>query len=359
MSAETISVAVFYGGKSAEHDVSVQSGTTICQLAKENGYQVIPVYIDKESRWLLQAAAGETDTAARRVLPAPGSDRPALISYTDGSDGLRLEFDAAFPILHGPMGEDGTLQGLFEICGIPYAGCGVLASAAGMDKEICKQIAKTSGVNVLPDLIIERENWDIETAGKTAAEFGYPVFVKPLCMGSSVGISRVATETELKPALEKAFKYDRRIMIEKGVDHARELMCGVLGRGDSISVSVCGEITAINGAFFDYNSKYESSHGFTLPADIPDNTAKLAKEYSVKVFSGIRGEGFARADFLLHPKTGELFFGEINTAPGFTAQSLYPQLFAASGTTPKAVVARLITMALARRSEAAMVSVQR
>ncbi|MDD4005448.1 MAG: D-alanine--D-alanine ligase [Elusimicrobiaceae bacterium] len=359
MTEKQLCVAVLYGGKSAEHDISIQSGTTICRLAGHTGFGVVPVYIDREGRWFLQTEPGGSNTRRDRVLPVPGSGRPALISHDTGRKGLHIEFDVAFPILHGPMGEDGTLQGLLELCSIPYAGCGVLASAAGMDKEVCKRLAQSAGVAVLPHVTLHRETWSLSAAGSAALEFGYPVFVKPLCMGSSVGITRVTEPAALETAVAKAFRYDSRVMIERGVDHAREIMCGLLGSGADCKVSVCGEIGAIAGEFFDYNAKYESAHGFDLPANIPPETAALARDYALKVFSAIRGEGFARADFLLDPKTGNLFFGEINTAPGFTPNSLYPQLFNASGVSPAQAVRRLIELAAKRQNDAKLVSVTR
>lgn len=355
MSKNKISVAVLYGGKSAEHDVSVNSGATVCRLAAECGFGVTGIYIDRQGRWFLQETPGATGTAVR-VAPVPGSDSPAVIAIEKNG---RFAFDAAFPILHGPMGEDGTLQGLLELCAIPYTGCGVLASSAGMDKVVCKQIAESAGVAVLEHIALERENWSLKQAQAAARDFRYPVFVKPLCMGSSVGITRVTNEAELEPAIKKAFLYDRRVMIERGIDHARELMCGLLGREADVQASVCGELSAIAGEFFDYNAKYQAKHGFDLPAKIPAETAALAQDYAKKVFAAIRGEGFARADFLLDPKNGELFFGEINTAPGFTENSLYPKLFEASGVPARETVRRLVELALKRGEEAKLVSVER
>jgi D-alanine-D-alanine ligase len=275
--------------------------------------------------------------------------------------GKEIDFDAAFPILHGPMGEDGTMQGLLELCAIPYVGCGVLASAVGMDKEVCKLLAREAGLPVLKHIVLDRADFSVSRAEKQVEALGYPVFVKPMCMGSSVGITKVDAPSELEAAVLKAFEYDRRVMVEKGVSHAREIMCAVLGSGDDVTASVCGEVRPVNHEFFDYESKYEDERGmeFTLPAKIPEDLSERIRALSVTVFRAIRGEGFARVDFLLHPETGELYFGEINTAPGFTSHSLYPRLFAESGIKPADAVCRLLHIAFKRQEESKHTSVYR
>ena len=342
-----LNIAVFYGGKSTEHEVSIHSAETVGALLSPQKYQLYPVYVTRDGKWLLQEKCGLTDCAAPEVLPVLHGDCHLQ------TQGRALKLDAAFPIIHGSYGEDGTLQGLFEQMDVAYVGCGVLASAIGMDKEISKRLAALHGLPVLPHIALEKDQpLDIAAVSAKTADLGYPVFVKPVTLGSSVGVTRVLSPEKLSAAIEYAFKFDTRIMIEKGVDHAREIVCGVLGAGVGTRASKCGEVRPKH-EFYDYNAKYIDPDGMSLviPADIKPQTAKAMQEHSVAFFRAIRGTGLARIDFLLSPDSDAFYFCEINTIPGFTSHSLYPRLWQATGIEPQAVVDELVQLSIAIKKE--------
>ncbi|MDE2040103.1 MAG: D-alanine--D-alanine ligase [Elusimicrobia bacterium] len=340
-------VLVLCGGKSAERQVSLVSARTVIENLDARRYAVELVQIDERGRWLradakrLGSRVGTGDKPSERALElsaaarlAPGG-RPA---------------DVVFPVLHGTLGEDGTVQGLLELAAVPYVGCGVLGSALGMDKELSKRLAREAGLPILPFAALGAPG----PAAKAARALGYPVFVKPARLGSSVGISKVKTERELAAAVREAFRYDDKVIIEKGVA-ARELECAVLGdpaapAGDALAAraSAVGEIVP-NAEFYDYKAKYLDENGARLliPAALTGRQGGLVRELALKAFSALDGYGMARVDFLLDKASGTLYFNEVNTIPGFTSGSMYPLLWRASGLPLPRLLDRLI--ALARR----------
>lgn len=326
-----LKVAVLYGGKSTEHEVSVHSAQTVCRLlqAKKERYQLFFIFIDKEGHWFLQKECGFK--TAQDVPVTPVIDPSCNVRALDGS--WQEQIDVMFPVLHGTNCEDGTMQGLFETINVPYVGGGVLASSMGMDKEISKLVAREAGVHVLPHRTVHRgDSYDKAALEQWVKEQGLPVFVKPVRLGSSVGVRKVKTVEELHAAVDFALQFDTDVMIEKGIDHAREIFCALYGEGAQALASACGELKMLAGEFFDYNAKYivEGGCETRVPAAIPAETEARMRKDALTVFRALRGSGLARADFLMD-KTGRYYFSEINTLPGMSETSLYPQLFGASG----------------------------
>ena len=323
-------VIVLYGGISTEHEVSVHSAQTVCRVlsSQPEKYTVYPVFISKQGHWFLQKECG----------PQTEKDIPVTPVLVKGETFRSLEgklsvlADVVFPVLHGSNGEDGTLQGFLETLQIPYVGCGVLASAIGMDKELTKHLAHAAGVPVVPYQKISSTAYNKKQLETWAQAQGYPLFVKPVRLGSSVGIRKVTTAEELHAAIAFAFRFDTDVLVEKGIDHAREIFCGVYGAGSAIRTSACGELSQSSGEFFDYNAKYVVAGGCNMyiPAEIPTETAEKMRHDSAVIFQTIQGSGLARADFLMD-KEGNYYFSEINTLPGLSETSLFPQLFEACG----------------------------
>lgn len=350
-----ITIGIIYGGKSTEHEVSVHSAAYVCDILEQK-YKIIKIFISREGKWFVQEKCGPLQPADREVSPVICKDYNLY-----ALDGQTYKVDVFFPVLHGAMGEDGTMQGLFEILGVPYVGCGVLTSALGMDKELCKLLASFYGVKIAPYIKLEKDdNYDLPYLQAAVGGLGYPVFVKPVSLGSSVGVTRVDAPEDLKPAIDKAFKYQGSILIEKGVDKAREVFCAVVGSGKDIHTSLCGELKAVNSAFFDYKAKYEDPHGcdMKIPADIPQETQDKMRKASALVFKVLRGCGLARMDFLLG-SDGKFYFSEINTLPGMSATSLFPQLWQASGKKYEDILDSLIKSAFDRKRENESYSIER
>lgn len=350
-----ISVGVIYGGKSSEHEVSVHSAGYVCELL-ERKYKVLKIYISREGKWFLQGKCLGAAGGGEEVSPAVNGGYNLR-----SSSGETYKADVFFPVLHGAMGEDGTIQGLFEIMGVPYVGCGVLTSALGMDKELCKILASYRGINIVPYIKLEKQAKYNEAALKEAVKaLGYPVFVKPVSLGSSVGVTRVEGEDSLAGAIAEAFKYEGNILVEKGIDKAREVFCAVIRDGKETRTSLCGELKAVNSAFFDYKAKYEDPHGcdMNIPADIPAAMHKDMREASAVIFDTLRGLGLGRIDFLLGAD-GRFYFSEINTLPGLSASSLFPQLWEASGIKYEDVLDMLLGAAFERKRENDGYSIQR
>ena len=354
-----LQVAVLYGGKSTEHEVSIHSAQTVCRLllAKEALYQIYPIFIDKQGHWFLQQACGGQQPDDKPISPiiAPTHNLQAL----DGS--WKAKIDVFFPVVHGTNCEDGTLQGFLETLGAAYVGCGVLASAMGMDKVITKLIAQTAQVPVLPFYLIHQGiPYDACQLNAWVQKQGLPVFVKPVRLGSSVGVRKVKTLDELKPAIDFALQFDPDVMVEKGVDHAREVFCALYGEGAQVKASACGELRMLAGEFFDYNAKYlvEGGCETKVPADIPADTATRMRADSVAVYRALNGSGLARADFLMD-KNGNYYFSEINTLPGMSETSLFPQLFEACGENYSAILDGLIEQALKVRDRKRALSFSR
>lgn len=339
-----IRVAVLYGGQSTEHEVSVHSAGTVCQTLQASGkYQIYPIFIDKEGFWFLQQACSEKtpyDVALTPVIAPQGC------LYIPSKNEF-LQPDIFFPVLHGTNGEDGTVQGLLECLRVPYVGCGVLASAMGMDKEISKLAAMHVGVPTLPYQRLSAEvPYDKIALENWVEKIGYPVFVKPVRLGSSVGVSKVKTVAQLHQAITSAFKFDTDVLVEKGLENPREVFCGLFGEGVQVHSSECGELKSLASEFFDYQAKYITVGGCEtkVPAVLPEQTRSEIRRGSELIFQMMRGSGLARVDFLVD-QDGKAWFSEINTIPGMSQTSLYPQLFEATGLEYPAILEGLIEQA--------------
>jgi D-alanine-D-alanine ligase len=326
-------------------------------------YEVVPIGITKAGQWL---ASGDPWKALSSGVLAESN--PALLLAEPSDRGLmRLEdlekeraltavqvsqLDVVFPILHGPYGEDGTVQGLLELAGIAYVGAGVAASAVGMDKVLFKDIMQAHGIPIVPHMVILRKRWEEvpdKVLDRVEAEIGYDCFVKPANLGSSVGISKAHNRGELRAALEDAACYDRKLLVEQGVD-AREIEISVLGNDEPIA-SVPGEVVPCN-EFYDYSAKYlDGESDLLIPAPIPDETAEMIAQLAVQAYRAVDCAGMARVDFLLDRETGKVYMNELNTLPGFTPISMYPKLWEASGIIYSELIDRLIQLALERHAD--------
>jgi D-alanine-D-alanine ligase len=333
-------VLLLCGGRSDEHEVSLSSARSVLAAAGAR-FVVTPLVIARDGRLLPSGTSAQAlasgNSAGLAAEPAGGLERlePAA-------------FDVVLPLLHGPFGEDGSVQGLLKIMGLPFVGSDVLGSAVGMDKGMMKAVFAAYGLPQLPHRVVSRSAWKSRPEEVLAElkALPYPVFVKPANLGSSVGISRAENDAELRQALGEAARYDRRIIVERGLTGARELEVGVLGN-DRPETSVVGEID-FKGTFYDYDSKYtEGEAALLIPAPIPDEVAARAQELALAAFSAIDAAGLARVDFFLHE--GTLYLNEINTMPGFTTTSMYPKLWEASGVPYEALIARLVELALETR----------
>ena len=365
-------VGVIFGGRSAEHDVSLRSALTIMGALSEAGHDVVPIGITRDGHWLttgdpmaeLQAGSPlfqiESSTERRQGDVEDRVESHAIESQRQSrggqvpANGWAGELDVLFPALHGPMGEDGTVQGLFELAGIPYVGAGVLSSALAMDKAMCKQVLDRAGIPQAPWVMVRRSDWRNdpgEILDILERHLGYPCFVKPANLGSSVGISKASDRDGLVAGIDEAALHDRRIVVEQAVD-ARELEVSVLGNDHPIA-SVVGEVVpGEDHEFYDYEAKYvDDDAELLIPADIPAVTAAAAQELAVLAFREIDCAGIARVDFLLDRRSGELFLNEINTIPGFTSISMYPKLWEASGLSIGNLVDRLVDLALERADD--------
>lgn len=353
-------VGIIFGGRSGEHEVSLMSAQGVMGAVDKTKYEIVPIGITKEGRWLasgdpLKALSSGNDAESNpaALLAQPG--QRGLIQLEDQGQrpGITAEevgqLDVVFPVLHGPYGEDGTLQGLLELAGIPYVGPGVTAAAVGMDKALFKDIMCAKGLPVTRYLVLKRKDWEQnpeQTLARIEGEIGYACFVKPANLGSSVGISKASTRAELGEALDEASLYDRKLVVEAAVD-AREIELSVLGNDEPI-VSIPGEIIPCND-FYDYAAKYVNGDSeLLIPAPIPAETARLAQRLAIEAYRAIDCAGMARADFLLDRHTNEVYVNELNTIPGFTPISMYPKLWEASGISYSELIERLIELALER-----------
>jgi D-alanine-D-alanine ligase len=382
-------VGVLFGGRSGEHEVSLLSAASVLNAIEKKKYDVVPIGITKDGRWVTAVHAerllkGEAAPEARHlragdpqttgpaavlakgesvvVPPMPRHDYSELVPFEGASpqataSTTAIDVDVIFPVLHGTFGEDGTIQGLFELADIPYVGAGVLGSAAGMDKDVMKRLFREAGLPIVKHVTILRSAWReqpkkarklIETSLK------YPLFVKPANLGSSVGISKVHDGSQLADAMDEAAHFDRKLVVEQGVGgktgKAREIECSVLGN-DNPSASVPGEIVPIK-EFYDYDAKYlvEGSRPI-IPAELPKKKLKEIQQFAVQAFQAVDCAGLARVDFLLDPKSGKIHVNEINTMPGFTSISMYPKLWEASGLSYSELIDRLIQFGLERHAE--------
>lgn len=374
--SEKKTVAVLFGGQSGEHEVSLVSAQAVLAALDPEKYAVLPVGITKEGRWLagpgaMAALVAAADPALLPTSMVAADERPeaereqgtqevlALVPLAEAQNvpsASRLlppGVDVVFPVLHGPRGEDGTLQGLLELAGVAYVGCGVAASAVGMDKALMKAAFVAAGLPVLPWLLVRRAELELDVEGacvRVEAALRYPVFVKPANMGSSVGVSKANDREQLRLAFAEAARYDRRIVVEQGVS-AREIEISVLGN-DRLETSVPGEVVP-SGDWYDYAAKYiDGGSQIVIPAPIDAALGERVRERALRAFVAVDGAGLARVDFLLDKETGELWLNEINTMPGFTPISMYAKMWAASGLEYAALLDRLISLALERKGEA-------
>ena len=343
---------VVFGGRSGEHEVSLASANAIIEALKRSGrYEVQPVGITREGRWLAggdpmrELASGNPKLSdGSSSLPVPASEK--LPGNLGGAD-------VVFPVLHGPYGEDGTIQGMLELAGVPYVGSGVLGSAAAMDKVTMKKIFAHHGLPQVGWIGLTRAKWDEDREGwtkKIEDSVGYPCFVKPSNLGSSVGISKVGSAEELGTALDVAARLDRRLIVEAGVD-AREVEVAVLGNEDP-EVSTPGEISLKKGDFYDYESKYgEDGMELLVPPDVPDDAVEEIKRIAREAYEAVDAAGMARVDFFVERDTGRLLLNEINTIPGFTPTSVYARLWEESGLPYGDLLDRLIQLALQRHKD--------
>jgi D-alanine-D-alanine ligase len=368
--AKKIRVGLIFGGRSGEHEVSLRSARAVMRALDPYKYAVVPIAITREGHWLSPAeAAALLPEAPKRLLPdeIAGSEASVAIIgdpshsglFALGEDGRREAshaLDIVFPVLHGTYGEDGTIQGLLEMAGLPYVGCGVLASSCGMDKVTMKALFREAGLPVCKYTWFLRSAWDADGGGvvrRVAREIGFPCFVKPANLGSSVGISRATDRATLGEAIALAARYDRKIIIEEGLD-AREIECAVLGN-DEPEASLPGEYVVLKAGseFLDYTEKYaETGHvEFVVPAALPKRLITQVQHMAKAAFKAVDGSGLARVDFFLRRDTKELLVNELNTLPGLTEVSGYPKLWAASGRPFNVILDRLIELAFERHRD--------
>jgi D-alanine-D-alanine ligase len=352
---ERLRVALLFGGRSAEHDVSVLSAGNVFRALDPARYETVPIGITRSGTWLLcPVQDGKFPAAVPSVGPSValipgGAGQLAILPEADGAAAdVSRAVDVVFPVLHGPFGEDGTVQGLAEIAGVPYVGSGVLGSAAAMDKDVAKRLMRDGGLPIARFMSFRRG--DALSFETVASELGRPVFVKPARLGSSVGISKAGTREEFAEAVAEAFRHDRKILVEEFV-RGREIECGVLeGEDGSLTASLPGEIVPSNRhGFYTYEAKYLDEQGAAVkvPADLPRELSDKVRKLSVEAFRALGCEGLARVDFFLRGDGG-LVVNEVNTLPGFTNISMYPKVFEAMGVSYRELVDRLIRHALAR-----------
>ena len=383
--AKKLRVGILFGGRSGEHEVSLLSAASILKAIDRKKFEVVPIGITKQGRWLGAAdahglLAGDQSVSGRNLragdpeatpgakllqegMPTLMAPEPATDPY--GTSGFKRRLadksaaiDVVFPVLHGTFGEDGTIQGLFELAGIAYVGSGVLGSSAGMDKDVMKRLFAQAGLPIVKHVTVLRSQWEAsprKTNAQIEAALKYPVFVKPANLGSSVGISKAHDRKELGPALDEAGKYDRKLVVEQGVGgktaRARELEVAVLGNDDP-KASVVGEIIP-GKEFYDYEAKYLSEGSVpVIPAKLAAAEAKKIREMAVAAFRACDLAGLARVDFLMEPDgKRRIYINEVNTLPGFTQISMYPKLWQASGINYSDLITRLIELALDRQRE--------
>jgi len=378
-----IRVGILFGGRSGEHEVSLLSAASVLEAIDKSKYEVVPIGITKDGRWLTAAhaenllrkkesaqhlRAGDpqaTSTAAvlatgsaMIVPPVPEAELLPFQSDTKPSHSPEpIHVDVIFPVLHGTFGEDGTIQGLLELADIPYVGAGVLGSAAGMDKDVMKRLFAAAGLPIVKHITVLRSDWEQEAKSVrrlVESNLKYPLFVKPANLGSSVGISKAHDAKELVPAMEEAAAYDRKIVVEQGVGgkkgKAREIECSVLGNERPMA-SVAGEIIP-GKEFYDYSAKYlEEGSKWEIPAKLTKKQMQQVQEMAIAAFCAVECAGLARVDFLMDPHSEKIYLNEINTMPGFTSISMYPKMWAASGVPYPQLIDRLVQLALERHQE--------
>jgi len=386
-------VGILFGGRSGEHEVSLLSAASVFNAIDKNKYGVVPIGITKDGHWVTAAdaerllrgefahheerhlRAGDPETTPAAAVLAQGESVVVPPEPQQGGSLTAFQTDAAshslvrraadrainvdiiFPVLHGTFGEDGTIQGLLELAAMPYVGAGVLGSAAGMDKDVMKALFRAAGLPIVKHVTFLRSDWEAEpkkVQKLVESKLKYPVFVKPANLGSSVGISKAHNRKELGPAIAEAARFDRKIVIEQGVggsrQKAREIECSVLGN-DQPEASLPGEIVP-SKEFYDYDAKYlDEGSELIIPAKLNKAETKTVQQLAIGAFKAVDCSGLARVDFLMEPKNRKIYLNEINTMPGFTAISMYPKLWAASGLSYPALIEKLIQLGLERHEE--------
>ena len=359
MKTKKLKVGIIFGGRSGEHEVSYCSATSIMKAINKDKYTVVPIGITKEGRWISPEETAQALQSGR----IEGESTVILLNNPSYNNLIRIDnnqklkkdtsegkLDVIFPVLHGPYGEDGTVQGLLELADIPYVGAGVTASAISMDKELMKTIFKQKGLPVVKWLTIKRKDWyksKEEILSLIQNSFEYPLFIKPTNLGSSVGITKVHKAKELEKAIDLASSYDRKILVEQGLEGVKEIECSILGN-DEPRASVVGEVKPA-GEFYDYDSKYiNKATQLIVPADLPEEVSRKVQEIALRAFKAIDAAGMARVDFFVTKKENKIYLNEINTIPGFTSVSMYPRMWESSGISYTDLIDRLIQLALER-----------
>ncbi len=352
-----ISVALLFGGRSCEHQVSVTSAKSVLAAIDKNKYAISLIGIDPSGGWVY-SDEGSIDSLIEEGTVRADKGVPVTLDFaqsgvllvTDGSSTALPKIDLFFPVLHGTYGEDGTLQGLLEMVDVPYVGCGVAASANGMDKVIAKQLFELAGIPQNAHQVVQFQEWQGEAENlldQAEAKLRYPLFVKPANMGSSVGISKAFDRDSLSAAIDEALRFDNKVLVEAAFENGHEVECAVLGN-DQPQASVVGEIDA-GAEFYDYDAKYVTdSSRILIPAPIPATAAKQVRDYAIRAFKAIDGSGLARVDFFVGRDSGRVVINEINTLPGFTPISMYPKMWAESGLSYPDLIDKLISLAIAR-----------
>ena len=349
-------VGVLFGGRSGEHEVSLVSAASVIRGLDPDKYEAVPIGITKDGHWLVGEGAlkllPDVLKSGRRIMLSADPTEAALVPLDRGAGAQRL--DVIFPGMHGTFGEDGTIQGMLELAGLPYVGAGVLGSAIGMDKDVAKRLCQAVGIPVVPWITVYRWQWEKDPAAVKAEveeKFPYPVFVKPAALGSSVGMTKVHNAEELGPALDFACEYGVKILVEKAVA-AREIEVSVLGNHEP-QASIPGEILP-HREFYDYAAKYlEDGTQLVIPADLKPPQIKRIQDLAIEAFRALELFGMARVDFFLEKKGGKLFLNEVNTIPGFTSISMYPKLWEASGIPFRDLIDKLIQLAFELHREKA------
>jgi D-alanine-D-alanine ligase len=351
-------VGILFGGRSGEHEVSLASAASVIRALDPEKYEAVPIGISKDGRWLVGFGAvkmlPEVLKSGERVSLPPDPTSAALVPLAQGTGHPTVSIDVVFPVLHGTFGEDGTVQGLLELAGLPYVGAGVLASAVGMDKDVQKRLFKEARLPIVPFLAFARTEWEknrAEVLAKIKKTFKFPLFVKPATLGSSVGMTRVKSAADLPAAMDTAGEFGLKIIVERGVN-AREIEVSVLGNED-LRASIPGEIVP-HREYYDYQAKYlEGGTELVIPAKLTKKQVATFQDYAVRAFHAIDGTGMARCDFFLDRRNGRIYVNELNTIPGFTSISMYPKLWEASGLPYPKLIDRLIELALELHREKA------
>jgi D-alanine-D-alanine ligase len=354
-------VGVLFGGRSGEHEVSLASAASIIRGLDPQKYEAVPIGITKEGHWLIGAGAQkmlpEVLRTGQRVVMSADPTESALMPIDGSAQGQKL--DVVFPVIHGTFGEDGTMQGLLELAGLPFVGAGVLGSAIGMDKDVAKKLMQVAGILVVPWIAVQRADWERQPKEIRRAiekKFKYPVFVKPATLGSSVGMTKVHSRAELGPALDLAAEFAMKIMVERAVS-AREIEVSVLGNHDP-RASLPGEIVP-HREFYDYAAKYlEEGTQLLIPAKLKKSEVKKVQAMAVTAFRALELSGMARVDFFIEKRGGKIFLNEVNTIPGFTSISMYPKLWEANGIPFRELISKLIDLALEQHREKARTKYQ-